>query len=305
MASRAWCFTLNNPVLGFHSHWGGIPYVQYFVYQYEIGEQNGTLHAQGYVYLSTKQRMTWLKKMLNAQACWSARRRSHEEASGYCKKDDTRAPGHLPYEWGVPPQQGRRTDMEALQADLDGPSPLEEIASNHFSAFLRYHKGIVLYRGLKGKKRSWHTHLTVYYGESGTGKSYRAAFEAGADAFVLSPPNVHGGAVWWDGYEGQENVVIDEFYGWIQHSLMLRLCDRLPINVKIHGGSVPFLAKRIWITSNKHPLEWWPKTGLGAMERRMTGDLGVVTHMAFGPGGAHWKPPALPAVENEEGDEDE
>lgn len=41
----------------------------------------------------------------------------------------------------------------------------------------------------------------------------------------------------------------------------------------------PFLAKKIIITSNVHPTEWWPKVGLGAMVRRLTAPLGKVVFM--------------------------
>lgn len=291
MSTRAWIFTLNNPGLGFDPHQPG---VQFAAYQTEIAPNTGTEHIQGYVYLEAKQRMSWLKNNISDRAHWEPRKGTHEQALAYSTKEDTRKPGTEPTLVGNPPSQGKRNDLIALQEDLDSPDiTLSEVATNHFSNFIRYHKGIEKYRALKASKRSWLTYTTVYYGDSGTGKSYRAAFEAGPDAYYLPAPNSSSGAVWWDGYTGQENVVIDEFYGWIAHSFMLRICDRLPLTVQTKGGNVPFLAKRLWITSNKHPLEWWPRTGLGAMERRLSGDMGTMIKMSFGPGGAHWRPPAL------------
>lgn len=74
-------------------------------------------------------------------------------------------------------------------------------------------------------------------------------------------------------------VVIDEFYGWIARDLMCRICDRYPLNIETKGGSVSFLAKKIIITSNVHPKDWWPKVGLGAMERRLKAPLGRIEFM--------------------------
>lgn len=302
--SRNWVFTLNNPVPGFDSPWKQKPEVLFFVHQLEIAPGTGTEHAQGYIHLGQSRTLAWVKANLNETAHWEIRRGSHQQAFDYCTKAESRKPGAEPVVHGEPPAQGARADLALLQKDLDDGLDLTEVASSHFSAFMRYHKGIMLYRALKSTSRNWQTYTTVYYGDSGTGKSYRASFEAGPEAYYLPAPNSASGAVWWDGYTGQENVVIDEFYGWIAHSFMLRLCDRLPLTVQTKGGNIPFLARNIYITSNKAPTEWWPRTGLGAMERRLTGDMGKVIHMSFGPGGAHWKPPALPQPPQGEGNGD-
>lgn len=60
---------------------------------------------------------------------------------------------------------------------------------------------------------------------------------------------------------------------------MQRLCDSTPEYVPVKGGMVPFVAKRIIITSNSPPSQWWPNIGLGPMERRLTGNHGTVVHM--------------------------
>jgi hypothetical protein len=44
--------------------------------------------------------------------------------------------------------------------------------------------------------------------------------EAGPEAYWITKPN--GPRAFWDGYDGQENVVIDEFYGWLPHTFMCR-----------------------------------------------------------------------------------
>ena len=57
----------------------------------------------------------------------------------------------------------------------------------------------------------------VYWGGTGTGKSRRAWEEAGMDAFPKDPLTK-----FWDGYRGQEHVVIDEFRGTLSISHLLR-----------------------------------------------------------------------------------
>lgn len=95
--------------------------------------------------------------------------------------------------------------------------------------------------------------VTVYWGLTGVGKSHRAWEEAGIDAYPKLPTTK-----FWDGYRGHKNVVIDEFRGNIEVSHLLRWFDKYPVIVEIKGGATVFKAEQIWITSNLHPLEWYP-----------------------------------------------
>lgn len=95
--------------------------------------------------------------------------------------------------------------------------------------------------------------VRVFWGAPGSGKSRRAWDEAGLDAYPKDPCTKY-----WDGYQGGENVVIDEFRGDINISHILRWFDRYPVNVECKFGAVTLRATNIWITSNKDPREWYP-----------------------------------------------
>jgi len=94
-----------------------------------------------------------------------------------------------------------------------------------------------------------------FWGKTGTGKSRRAWEEATLEAYGKDPRTK-----FWDGYQNQVNVVIDEFRGGIDVAHILRWLDRYPVRVEIKGSSRPLLAERIWITSNLHPRDWYPET---------------------------------------------
>lgn len=94
--------------------------------------------------------------------------------------------------------------------------------------------------------------VRVFYGPTGGGKSYAAWSEAGANAYPKDPRSK-----FWYGYKGEENVVFDEFRGGIDISHMLRWLDCYPCMVEIKGSSKCLQAKRIWITSNLHPNNWY------------------------------------------------
>jgi len=273
--SKFWVFTLNNPESD------EVPKefldTQYCVWQ---REEVGTPHLQGYVIFNTQKRLAWIKSHCHPMAHWEPRAGTHDQAKQYCTKEDSRKAG--PWETGEEPvaEQGKRNDLLSLKRRMDEGATEAAICKSDdtFAVWAKYGKCISRYKALSGQQRTWPTTTVVYYGPPGTGKSSRALAEGGPDAFWLSKPA--GQTAWWDGYYGQEVVVIDEFYGWIARDLMCRLCDRYPTQVETKGGSQPFLAKKIIITSNEHPRTWWSKIGLGPMERRLTGALGTVIYMA-------------------------
>lgn len=108
----------------------------------------------------------------------------------------------------------------------------------------------------------------VFVGPTGTGKSHRAWEEAGINAFPKDPRTK-----FWDGYQGQDHVVMDEFRGAIDISHMLRWLDKYPVIIEVKGSSTVLKAKKIWITSNLDPSGWYPDMDnqtLQALMRRLS-----------------------------------
>ncbi len=78
------------------------------MYQHEKETRD---HIQGYLYLKKQARLAAMKKLL-PRAHWEPRKGSHKQARAYCMKEETRTAG--PFEWGDPPAQGKRTDVENI-----------------------------------------------------------------------------------------------------------------------------------------------------------------------------------------------
>lgn len=119
----------------------------------------------------------------------------------------------------------------------------------------------------------------VYWGPTGVGKSRRAWYEAGLDAYPKDPRSK-----FWCGYNNQEHIVIDEFRGGIDISHILRWLDRYPVIVEVKGSSVVLRARKIWITSNIPPRQWFDDVDSAtyeAVERRLE-----IVHMV-----ESWVPP--------------
>lgn len=76
---------------------------------------------------------------------------------------------------------------------------------------------------------------------------------------------------WWDGYVGQELVIIDDFdkYNLKQSGDMKRWLDIYPFQAQTKGGMSMIRPKKIVVTSNYHPDEIWDdELTRGAIVRR-------------------------------------
>lgn len=276
--AKGWCFTLNNPPDGTRERLLGLVddedyNVEYVVFQLERGE-GGTPHYQGYLHLREKRRFNFVRALVPGGHI-EKRKGSPAQAIAYCQKEDTRVDG--PWEAGRCPAPGKALELGEVQRKLDEGATMAEVSRAHFGVFLHYSRGLKEYVQLHRPQRDWQTTVVVLWGESGTGKSRRAKELAGPGAYWL--PRPAGNSVWFDGYDGHKTVVIDEFYGWASRDFMLRLIDRYPMFVEVKGGNVPMLAETVYITCNVPPEQWWPRVGLGAMERRLRAPIGVVYHV--------------------------
>lgn len=102
-----------------------------------------------------------------------------------------------------------------------------------------------------------------HFGPTGTGKS-RSVREANPDAFIKSND------VWWDGYNGEDVVIIEEL-GPKQiggHHLKI-WADHYPFKAACKGSQMLIRPKKILITSNYSIADVYPdKEDLGPLKRR-------------------------------------
>jgi len=152
--------------------------------------------------------------------------------------------------------------LSVIQNQLKNGASQLEIADDDFEMWVKYHRAFAHYSLLQSKPRDFKTQVYVIQGPTGTGKS-KWAQDNYPNAFWKPRSN------WWDGYCGQDAVVLDEFYGWIPYDQLLRLTDRYPLNVEIKGGSINFNSKYIIITTNKNPMSWYTNIYFPAFARRV------------------------------------
>ena len=152
------------------------------------------------------------------------------------------------------PEQGKRTDWEHMREMCKDPlADLLMIADQYPGAAIRHGRGLkelmFLYKG----KRSALPELLWLFGSSGVGKS-RYVMKHHPDAYWKLGTNK-----WFDGYSGQETVVIDEFRSSFKFSFFLQLLDRYPLKVETKGGMAQFVPKKIVIVSQDPPSSHYAK----------------------------------------------
>ncbi len=221
------------------------PHSVYMIVGLEICPLSGNPHHQGYVYFATPHRFSRLAGLLPGAHLETAKGTA-EENKKYCSKDDD-----VQFEEGVLPTQGRRTDladMRKLVADGANLLQVHEQAANFQQVqFARS------YMILIEPRRDWKTKVNWYYGPTGTGKSFTAMVEAGEDAHVAEGANLQ----FFDGYDGHEHVVIEEFRQEPKHfAKLLRLFDRYPVMIDVKGSKRSWRPKEIWLTCPFHPRDY-------------------------------------------------
>jgi len=240
--------------------------IDYIGGQREIGE-TGYHHWQLICHFSKKHSLLGVKRIFGDQA--HAEPTRSEAARDYCFKEDTYAADGSRFEFGnkpfnhSDPKDWERVWEQAKIGDFEKIIP--DVRVRCYNAISK-----IRYDNLNPKATE--KNVRVFWGRSGTGKTRRAAEEAGDDAYWKTPHTS-----WWCGYRSQQSVILDDFRGKIEFEYMLRILDRYPLSVEVKGGSRPFAATDIWITSNINPNDWYPaldEESRIALRRRFTN----VTH---------------------------
>lgn len=268
--SRSFVFTVNNfsservDIIRKHAE----EFAQYCIVGDEVGE-NGTPHLQGYIYYGTLKSFKWvIERLGEPRAHLESAKGSATQNKAYCSKQS------VLFEYGTCPTQGRRSDLEKIRGLLVQGSSEIEIAENYFSSWCQYRRAFTEFRRLANPIiRQWKTVVVWLYGPTGTGKT--RVVHSLADSKLGRQLNYcceryHGSKIselrhlyaapdldlkWWDGYKGQDIVLIDDYRGEGQLSTLLRLLDRYPMQVPVKGGFADWAPKLLFITSNWLPRE--------------------------------------------------
>jgi len=237
--------------------------MEYLVFQQERSPETGRLHWQGYMELKYQLRVKTLmeKCVYYSSVHFEKRRGSALAARNYCMKDESRI-GDAPIEYGV--FTGRPSTSEHLKLG-DAIKHVENggrLSLLDKMILVNKHKGLLFLSGLVKHTRP-PVDVYWFYGKTGTGKSFLAR-KMYPDAYVKD------NSKWWDGYDLEDAVIIDEFRknSDISYDRLLSLLDPYPYRCEVKGAYTTIIASVVIITSNYWPwqiYEHWEE-----LERRIS-----------------------------------
>lgn len=239
--SKNWCFTsfdINPPIYDEES-------MTYLCYGAEVCPTTKKRHWQCFVQFLKKKQLTAVKKIFGSKVHFETARGTIADNQRYCSKEGKYI------EFGKPIKRGQRTDLEAA-TELAKAGKITEIP---LTLLVRYHRGFEYIRSkFTVEKKRDYLQVYLFYGISGSGKSYAAhtlAEKINKDYY--RKPN----GIWFDGYDQQEVCVMDEFDETAARPAeILKWLDIYPLKVPIKGGFVAWNPKIIILTQVNRIEQW-------------------------------------------------
>lgn len=284
---RGWCFTYHlefSSIIGIELNCEikkevemvnnklKIQSIKYAVFQLEQCPTSKKYHLQGYLELVNPNRLSWMKQLITSKTHWEPRLGTREQARDYCMKKESKVQNFDIIEIGTfASKQGKRNDIVALIDACKDPSKSnfdicndQELAVTAF----KYKNSFLYFKNmyqLKNINKWRELEVTIFFGYAGTGKS-RKVYSLHQNLFKLDRPS--GNTVWWDGYELEDVLLIDDFYGWIPHGFYLNVTDGYPLKLDVKHSHTYANFTKIYITSNKNPSKWYKSGWIPQMDRR-------------------------------------
>lgn len=254
--SRGWCFTINNWTHEDNdqvSDLFNVTGARYVIWG-EEGKTTDTPHLQGFVYFNNPFRLQGVKKLL-PRAHLEPMKGTPAQAAEYCRKEaDFQFLGEEPISsqekgakekrrYEIAWEQAQAGDLELIDADIR----------------------VRLYGTLKKIRADYQpTPANVdvfdfwwFVGESGTGKSHTARAENPGELYLKEPNQ------WWDGYAGEDVVLIEEWGKQHFHlaDKLKKWADHYPFRCEVKGACLVIRPKKLIVTSNYTIEECFPCEG--------------------------------------------
>ncbi len=231
---------------------------QYLVVQKETGEE-GTDHLQGFIYFKNPIGRAGALKKMGINAHMEIMRGKISEAADYCMKADTQREAYI--EQGVRPMDNGERSSLLEACDTARTRGIKRCAKEHPAAFVRYHAGLTKYANIEeeGRLPTERDVIVIWvWGQSGCGKSYYAEhYDSPENTFAIGDADKLGNKLWFDGYDGQRTLVIEEFDGLAPYRVFLRVLDRYRVNCEVKSGFVWGQWTTVIVTSNDPPWHMW------------------------------------------------
>lgn len=260
--TRNWTWTLNNYTDGDIKIWcEPDTQIRYMVFGKETCPTTGTPHLQGFVIFHNPKTFSQVKAFFGDRFHIEQSQGNPSQNIAYCTKDEEY------YEVGErPPAQGARSDILDVKEMVKQGATMEDIVEKATSyQAMRAGEMMLKYERMPAPMKRT---IKWYFGATGTGKTHDAVVEGHGDIWISQRT-----LKWWQGYNGQEVVIIDDFRkDFATFHEMLRILDKYPYYVEQKGGGrwLSHKTKTIIITSCYPPEEvYGTREDIGQLLRRI------------------------------------
>ncbi len=239
---RNWCFT-DFELLD----WDNIfrsEKIRYVCWGSEVCPKTKRKHYQGWIQFEDKKRLTALKAITSDKLHLEVCKGTEGQNEKYCQKDNEyKCLGEFTV-------QGQRSDLTNCKRILDGGGTMLDVAEANFGSYVRYNRGFEKYKTELDniRRKEWrHVEVILFYGKTGIGKT-RTAME-------FSPFKIQGSDLkWWDGYNGERDILIDEYSNNVKITELLAILDGHRLRLPVKGGFTYAGWTRVFITTNLYEL---------------------------------------------------
>ena len=244
---KDWCFTTFE--VDDASCLPSLEYCEYIIYQPEVCPDSNRPHVQGFLVLNDKKTLSALKLLLPGYHL-EKRKGTRTQARDYCKKTDKGGSGDY-HEHGVFVEVGdaggaaQKKKFEE-QLEIAKVGDFTQLSAEFQFKYLKASKEVFFLHLPKPVKLDKPCGVWIY-GKSGCGKStYVEALIPGDQLYLKTTK------IWWDGYKGEDNVLIDEVDPINTNHMSAyykKWTDMFIFPGEYKGGMSNFRPKKVYMTS--------------------------------------------------------
>lgn len=237
--------------------------VRYIGYGLEGAPTTGKMHWQGWVQFTCQKTETAARKLFPGVSL-DFMRMDESVNETYCMKECL---NQTPFQvLGTFIKQGQRKDLHEIQIAIEEGKQINEIAAMNMQLYVQYFRGFKdLIRMREQEQSTTFRKVTIILlqGRTGCGKTKLAMKHA---TYINS-----GKLDWWDGYNGDRIICLDEYANQIRITDLLRILDGYQLRLPIKGGFTYARWTTVFITTNLHELHTnAPDEHRSALARRIT-----------------------------------
>jgi len=217
--------------------------ITYFVSGKETCPETNREHWHVYVEFKKMKRSTLLNRLGGDKKVKCLQVQMKDAYIAYCKKDGNFTEGGT-----MSGGQGARTDLKGIVDALKAGTKLQDIMLENPEVYCRYRNGlkdiaaVVIQKSLP----DWRDiDVVLMTGPTGCGKT-REAWNFSLNRYKIMGTMLN----WWQDYEGQDTLIIDEYNNDVKITALLPLLDGYECRLAVKGGHTYANWTKIFITTN-------------------------------------------------------